>query len=768
MKRIHLRFYIFCILFFSGLNPFTQGFSQEAKPVEPELRGLWVTRWDYSSPGDIARIFASARDHYLNTIFFQIRGAGSVYFRSQIEPMAWVNSPADTIWDPLSSAIYYAHEMGLQLHAWMNVYPGCNGNHSSTHPPYLYRTHRDWFVVDEGGTPQAQQNHYRWLSPTHPQVQAHLLALARELVENYAIDGLHLDYIRYPGPGYSFDSESIISFLQKNGHDPNGFPEDWDAFRRDAITELLSQFYSLTHEESRNIALSCAVVRNFQLGNFLYFQDVETWVNRGIVDFLVPMIYTPNMTLFRRIVKSYSNISGNVPFYPGLIVANNFSLVEQVFYSRQIGLAGHCFFAWEDFLNNGQNSKAGIFKKHVYAEPTPKIVWKENIVSDLKIESIEWLPKQPTANEAISVTCEISCPDSTTLKDIQPVLLWNNQPFTNGFQKQIFFFPNSPSWKTAAPIPGQEENPEIYFQIKIVSNEAADSVLATSSVQRIQIMPKNSPYRFVDRWGPLLENAEFAAVDFLKRIWVCERGKSQVRIFEPNGREASLSPIRGIKSRTNNSVPLSNLTGIACDPDGSVWLAFYSGKGLLAKLNSLTGKTELLKQVPFFPGQVDADSSGNIFVIEQDGPNWHVFDPYMNELPGSPIFGSHLSQGIAVSPDGNRVYVTCQAEGTVHCWEGSVANQRADYRQIDDLPLSGAALGQVETDDSGRVFISLQEKQTVAMFDPKLKTVSYLTDPNAPKRIIKGIAIEPGGRRVYFVEWGVMSPMRLQKWIRID
>ena len=62
MKRIHRRLLIFCVLFFSGLSQIAPGFSQEAKPVEPELRGIWVTRWDYSSPGDIARIFASARE----------------------------------------------------------------------------------------------------------------------------------------------------------------------------------------------------------------------------------------------------------------------------------------------------------------------------------------------------------------------------------------------------------------------------------------------------------------------------------------------------------------------------------------------------------------------------------------------------------------------------------------------------------------------------------------------------------------------------------
>ncbi|MFZ5515797.1 MAG: family 10 glycosylhydrolase [Candidatus Zhuqueibacterota bacterium] len=750
-----------------GPFPQTPGFCRETDAGDAELRGLWVTRWDFSSPGDIARIFALAREHHFNTIFFQIRGAGSVYFRSTIEPSGWLNSRSDSSWDPLATAVHYARELGLQLHAWMNVYPGSNGNSLAENASSLYRAHPEWFVIDEEQRPQAGHDHYFWLSPTHPRVQAHLLKLVEEIIDGYAIDGLHLDYIRYPGPGYSYDEESILRFLQRHGSDPRADSDAWDDFRRDAITELLTKIYSLAHAGPKDIAVSCAVVKNLHMGKFLYFQDVETWLRQGIVDFIVPMIYTPHMTLFRRLVKSYSDLAGAIPVYPGMIVANNAALLEQVYYSRQAGLNGHCLFAWKDLFDNGNTQSVRILKNQIYRQTAPKLTWPENHMAEVRIDSIAWLPDLPAPGQTATVTCTLIGSDLPAQQLIQPWLLWSDRPFPNNSIRQSLFERNSTDWKTTLPVPNPDEIQEIYFQIKVLSHSGSDSAIALSPMQRMPILPKEQRYRFFESWGPLLQNAEYADVDLQNRIWVAERGSNQVRIIDPNGRESAISPIRQLYVPGNAPIPVTNVTGIACDATGAIWLALYANKGLLAKINSFTGKAELVKQVTFFPGELDVDSAGTIFVIEQDGPAWHVFNSRLDELSGSPIFGGHLNQGIAVSPAGDRVYIACQAEGTVHCWQGTAANARADYRKKDDLPISGVGMGLVATDDSGRVFISLHDKNTVARFDPRRNNIDYLYDTAAPQRIIKGIAVEPGGRRLYFVEWGVMSPTRLQKWIRL-
>src|SRR5210317_285923 len=90
-----------------------------------ETRALWVTRWDYNSIGDIKRIMDFAFEHRFNTVLFQVRGNGTVTYPSKIELQS--HNFRDHAWDPLQEAIKHAHAMNMQLHAWINVFPGWSG-----------------------------------------------------------------------------------------------------------------------------------------------------------------------------------------------------------------------------------------------------------------------------------------------------------------------------------------------------------------------------------------------------------------------------------------------------------------------------------------------------------------------------------------------------------------------------------------------------------------------------------------------------------------
>jgi len=99
-----------------------------------ETRGVWVTRWDYTTKtnstepdiqkAEIRRLFKIAKDSNLNSVFFQIRGTFDAYYKSNYEP--WAKNLTDTLgvdpgWDPLEFAIRESKKMGLQLHAWVNT-----------------------------------------------------------------------------------------------------------------------------------------------------------------------------------------------------------------------------------------------------------------------------------------------------------------------------------------------------------------------------------------------------------------------------------------------------------------------------------------------------------------------------------------------------------------------------------------------------------------------------------------------------------------------
>ena len=161
------------------------------------IRAIWVTRWDYKTPGDIARVMDNCKVAGFNTVLFQVRGNGTAFYRSRIEPWADELGGRDPGFDPLAIAIEEAHRRGLSLHAWVNVIPGWRGDTPPTNPRQRYNAHADWFWRDAAGRRQPL-GWYVSLNPCYPKVRRYLTAVMQEIVANYPVDGLHLDYIRFP------------------------------------------------------------------------------------------------------------------------------------------------------------------------------------------------------------------------------------------------------------------------------------------------------------------------------------------------------------------------------------------------------------------------------------------------------------------------------------------------------------------------------------------------------------------------------------------
>ena len=93
-----------------------------------EVRGIWVTRWDFRSPEDVRRVVADAASIGVTDVFWQVRGQGDSYYRSRIEPWGEElfrddRSRTDPGFDPLALAVQEAHRRGVRIHAWFNVMP---------------------------------------------------------------------------------------------------------------------------------------------------------------------------------------------------------------------------------------------------------------------------------------------------------------------------------------------------------------------------------------------------------------------------------------------------------------------------------------------------------------------------------------------------------------------------------------------------------------------------------------------------------------------
>jgi uncharacterized lipoprotein YddW (UPF0748 family) len=288
-----------------------------------ELRGVWVVRTALVSPEEVDRAVDEAAEAGLNALLVQVRGRGDAFYRSDLLPRSPLleRRPAD--FDPLARLIARARERGLAVHVWVNVLlvagftqPLPSGHELARHP--------DWLMVPRGvarealrSAPGSLRGLVRrgaaddpdiegfYLSPSEPEARLHLQRVLGELLGRYAVEGVHLDFIRYPGPEYDFGRASLKAFQARGGSaDPLGTalqrPLAWQEHLRESLTTLTRELAQASRKVRPGIVVSAAVVPDRATAVGQKFQDWPAWLSAGLLDALCPMTYTPDDRIFKR------------------------------------------------------------------------------------------------------------------------------------------------------------------------------------------------------------------------------------------------------------------------------------------------------------------------------------------------------------------------------------------------------------------------------------------------------------------------------------
>ena len=278
---------------------------EERGPLEAPTRALWVTRWDYRTRADVERIVEEAHRAGFNELLFQVRGNATCFFPSNHEPWAEQFGFEDPGFDPLEVALVAAHERDMGLHAWVNVVPAWWGSEPPSSAEHVLNQHPEWLWYDEEGARQPlEERFYVSLNPCLPEVRRYLCDVLEELLERYAVDGLHLDYIRFPnelteraGTDYPRDAKTLALFREACSGDPEVAPEAWDAWRTEQLTQLVRDLRAV-QRRVRPAALLSAAVGSEPEAAARHFQDWPAWIEEGLVDALMPMNYAGEGTRF--------------------------------------------------------------------------------------------------------------------------------------------------------------------------------------------------------------------------------------------------------------------------------------------------------------------------------------------------------------------------------------------------------------------------------------------------------------------------------------
>lgn len=292
--------------------------------VNEEFRGTWVITWDHidknknavQNINHLQQIIDHHKSANMNAIIFQVRQSGTAYYNSSYEPWGYYAGYNDPGYDPLAKAIELAHEKGIEVHAWFNVFQT-----SSTHPGSPAYEHPEWVCRDQNGIPMSS---YRAISPGLPAVREYTIKVAMEIVNNYDIDGLHLDYVRWNEHTNNIRKSTVIEseissldgiisdeklnqltqnrsgrYLYDYLHPysegiPNGY-SSWEHWWRSSVTEFVSALHDSIQSVKPHVRLSAAVLGKYNWSGWqgygTVFQDGALWFNEGYIDHIMPMHY---------------------------------------------------------------------------------------------------------------------------------------------------------------------------------------------------------------------------------------------------------------------------------------------------------------------------------------------------------------------------------------------------------------------------------------------------------------------------------------------
>jgi len=373
MRNTLLLLLLIPVVLFAGGRP----------PRQSEERAIWVTRFDYKSPSDVSSIIVNCAKAGFTDIFFQVRGNGTAFYPSRVEPWAFELSGTDVSatgtdpgWDPLLMAANWAKRYHVRLHAYINVLPGWRGFAA---PPrgagQLWTSHPDWFMIDSTGARMRPTSAwYSFLNPAHPQVRDHLSQIAAELAR-YDIAGLHLDYIRFPydykdvarevypnASAKEIKAHSTFSFdpVSRGAMGRSASRKTWDAFRRTSVSQVVADLRRVFKRGNPNAILSSSVLADFKTGYHTAFQDSRHWAKSGTIDWLVPMNYSAS--LFDERLSKITHALGGRSTGRQLVVGINCAgsaeeIHRQIEVSRQAGCRGFALFAYSHLFKDHQPTR---------------------------------------------------------------------------------------------------------------------------------------------------------------------------------------------------------------------------------------------------------------------------------------------------------------------------------------------------------------------------------------------------------------------------
>ena len=330
-----------------------EAFASAQDPEPGEWRGVWIHRADGVSGVDWDTAIRRLAENGFTAVLPNMLWGGAAYYPSDVLPRA---EEVEAGRDYIAECLAACREHGVEMHVWkVNWYMG--GHAPDEFVDRMRGEGRTQVLFNGGEQPQ-------WLCPSHPDNQQLEIGAMVEVAMNYDVDGVHFDYIRYPGPDGCFCGGCRERFEARLGEAVEDWPsatrddpeisEAWNQFRRDQITEVVAGVAEALRRDRPDTQISAAVFSNWSNSRAGIAQDTELWCERGYLDFICPMNYTPHNHEFARQTSTQIAKAYGVPVYPGIGLStwpgmrrDAVKLIEQIRLARESGAPGFTIFEYD-------------------------------------------------------------------------------------------------------------------------------------------------------------------------------------------------------------------------------------------------------------------------------------------------------------------------------------------------------------------------------------------------------------------------------------
>ncbi len=334
-----------------------------------EVRAVWLTTiggidWPHSANAsqqkkELTRILDQLKQANINTVLLQTRVRASTIYPSDIEPFDLCLTGTHGRhpgYDPLEFAVDECHKRGMELHAWIVTIP-------------IGKTNETRFREFKRKHPQLAMNigNEGYMNPENPATGDYLARICAEVTQRYDIDGIHLDYIRYPE---TWPKGSTQATKRRGRRRTTTAAKTTTAReKRDNITDIVRKIQQAVKSQKPWVKLSCSPIgkygdlSRYRSGGWNAYnavhQDAQGWLRNGLMDQLYPMMYFRDNNFFPFALdwqeRAYGRtIVSGLGIYFLATKEGNWPLrdvTREMHFLRHNGL-GHCFFRSKFLTDN--------------------------------------------------------------------------------------------------------------------------------------------------------------------------------------------------------------------------------------------------------------------------------------------------------------------------------------------------------------------------------------------------------------------------------